>query len=138
MTHPMRLPLVVASICLIGHTSQSQTGSNSRRLRRASHCVAHGGGFAYAGGIALPSTVTMNNDGGWCGGLSYTTEGGHVFGVPMHLTKQPDHGEVSIRVRDKGTVVAYRPNPGFIGSDSFTVLNEMVNMERQYNVTVTK
>jgi hypothetical protein len=63
--------------------------------------VAHGGGFAYAGGIALPSTVTMNNDGGWCGGLSYTTEGGHVFGVPMHLTKQPDHGEVSIRVETR-------------------------------------
>ena len=78
----------------------------------------------------------MSNDGGWCGHLRKTIKGSLVIGVPMHLTKQPEHGQVSITVVSNGTRIYYKPEPGYSGPDSFVVLNEMYNLERTYNVTV--
>jgi hypothetical protein len=75
-----------------------------------------------------PSIITMNNDGGWCGQLNRTAMGGRVVGVPMHVVQQPAYGEVSITVLSQGTEILYRPNPDYIGSDSFSVKNEMVNI----------
>jgi hypothetical protein len=65
-----------------------------------------------------------------------TTMGGHAFGTPMHVTKQPSHGEVKIDVFEKATRIAYKPQPGFAGADAFSVMHEMSNYDQQYIVTV--
>ena len=38
----------------------------------------------------------------------------------------------------KGTEILYRPNPDYIGSDSFSAKNEIYNIEFPYNVVITK
>lgn len=105
-------------------------------LPRSSQCGFRGGGFAAAGGIALPITMTMKNDGGWCGHLAKTVIGSTVVGAPTHVSKQPVHGQVSITVQSGGTNVYYKPEPNYVGSDSFAIVNEMYNIERIYNVVV--
>jgi hypothetical protein len=114
-------------------TAQGQSQSS---LPRAKKCSVHGP-FAIEGGVQPTDTITMANDGGWCGSLSRTIKGSLIVGVPMHVTKQPAHGQVSIQVVSHGTRVYYRPEPGYSGPDTFAVLNEMFNIERTYNVTVT-
>jgi hypothetical protein len=83
-----------------------------------------------------PSQVTMNNDGGWCWQLMYTNTGARVAGVPMHLTEQPSHGEVKLKIFEKATRIAYKPKADFIGTDEFSVMNELYNIDQPYIVTV--
>jgi hypothetical protein len=105
-------------------------------LPKAKLCRFRGGGFAYAGGIALPITLTMTNDGGWCGHLVKTVIGSAVVGVGMHASKPPAHGEISINVQSGGTYVSYKPETGYHGRDSYAIWNEMYNIERVYNVVI--
>jgi hypothetical protein len=56
----------------------------------------------------------------------------------MHVTSQPSHGSVEITVLDKGTRISYKPTAGFTGTDEFSVINEMYNVDRPYKVTVGK
>lgn len=128
----MRLVLIAAAILLTslgGALAQTD-------LPKSKLCRIRGGGFAVAGGVPLANTITMINDGGWCGHLAKTVMGSIVFGAAMHVTKPPAHGQVSITVLSGGTNVYYRPDPGYVGSDSFSVLNEMYNIDRPYNVIV--
>jgi hypothetical protein len=80
----------------------------------------------------------MNNDGRACWYIRHTTQGGRVFGAPMHVTRAPNHGTVEITVVDKGTRIAYKPTQGFAGTDEFSVINEMFNVDRPYKVTVSR
>jgi hypothetical protein len=59
-----------------------------------------------------------------------------VFGAKMHVTKQPAHGEVVIVVYGNGTSITYRPNPGFVGSDTFKVENEAMKQDVPFEVMV--
>jgi hypothetical protein len=125
------LPAAAAILVLSGVGALAQSD-----LPRSGQCGFRDGGFAYAGGIALPITMIMKNDGGWCGSLVKTVFGSIVIGVKNHVTRQPAHGQVSITVLSGGTNVYYKPDPGYHGPDSFAVLNEMLNIERVYNVVV--
>jgi hypothetical protein len=125
------LPAVAAILALSSVDVLAQSD-----LPRSGQCRFGGGGFAYAGGIALPDTIIMKNDGGWCGSLVRTVLSSIVVGAPMHVTNRPAHGQVSITVLSNGTNVYYKPDPGYVGSDSFAVLHEMYNIERVYNVVV--
>ena len=128
----MRLLAAVAAILVVsGVGVLAQSG-----LPKSQQCIFRGGGWASAGGIALPITMTMKNDGGWCGHLARTVFGSIVIGVKTHVTNQPAHGQVSITVLGNGTNVYYKPDPGYVGPDSFAVLNEMYNIERLYNVVI--
>jgi hypothetical protein len=80
----------------------------------------------------------MNNDGGWCGNLLTSVWASFAFGAPMRLTRQPAHGQVAITVLSGGTQVLYKPDAGFTGSDSFSVINETLNIIMPYNVVVTQ
>ena len=112
-------------------------GSRAQTDLPRSHSCFVRGGFAEAGGAAPgTNTIMMTNDGGWCGHISKTVFGATVVGAPMHVVKQPAHGQVSIVVLRAGTNVYYRPDPGYSGSDSFSVLHEMYNLEWPYTVTV--
>jgi hypothetical protein len=128
----MRLPVAVAA-ALIMSGAGAAAQSN---LQRSGQCRFRGGGFAVSGGVALPITMTMKNDGGWCGHLTKTVIGSIVFGAQMHVTAQPAHGQVSISVLSGGTNVYYEPEPGYVGPDRFAVLNEMYNIAHVYNVII--
>src|ERR1700760_4530625 len=82
-------------------------------LPQANPCNFQSGGFAPTGGAAPAHTITMKNDGGWCGHTNRSVQGSLVFGPSMHVTHQPAHGEVSIEQRSNGTVVSYRPARGY-------------------------
>ena len=126
--------LLAALVCMtfFGAPSMAHDPSN---LTRAKRCSVHGPA-GFEGGVQPSDTIRMSNDGGWCGHLRRTIKGSFVIGVPMHVTKQPEHGQVSITVVSNGTRIYYKPEPGYSGPDSFVVLNEMYNLERTYNVTV--
>ena len=83
-----------------------------------------------------PTVLTMSNDGGWCGDLRKTLRNNAAFGSPMHVTSPPSHGEISIHVYDDGTTVAYKPKAGFVGTDSFTVINDTLGFTVPFNVIV--
>jgi hypothetical protein len=99
-------------------------------------CSADAGGWSVAGGVPSTGQIVMSNDGGWCGQRLAVRNNQLVFGGAMHLTRQPAHGEVSIVPRDDGTDVYYKPNPDYIGPDSFGVLVELFNIDKPYNVVV--
>ena len=69
-------------------------------------------------GSATPATITMTND-GWCG-VSTTEKDGQPFVLGL-VKARPAHGRVYIRPVNKQTRVEYTPNPGYVGSDAFTV-----------------
>lgn len=67
---------------------------------------------------ATPATITMTND-GWCG-VSTTEKDGQPFELGL-VKARPAHGRVYIRPVNKQTRVEYTPDPGYVGSDAFTV-----------------
>lgn len=92
--------------------------------------------YTPGGGAAIPTNIAMSND-GWCSDLRKTMFGSaRPFGAKTHLTTPPSHGDVSITVYDDGTLIAYRPNPGFVGTDRFGVKNEFVNRDISFVVTI--
>jgi len=60
------------------------------------------------------------------------------MGMPQSVSKQPPHGTVAIKVFDDGTRIAYKPQEGYVGQDTFTTVNDSNNIERVWQVTVTK
>ena len=84
------------------------------------------------------ATITMNNDRGWCWMMSVMTVRGDVMGPWLRVTQQPRNGEISIVVLRAETRVAYRPNPGFIGTDAFATVDETRNIPVSYEVTVLR
>ena len=68
----------------------------------------------------------MSNDGGWCFGPGIGNQMyGHRIMPEYKLSQNPAHGTVTITpVPEPGkerTRVAYKPQPGFLGQDSFEV-----------------
>jgi hypothetical protein len=128
----MRLLLAAAAILVLsGVDALAQSD-----LPKSGQCAFRGGGLAEAGGFSPPITMIVKNDGGWCGHLTKTIMGSIVIGEKKHVARQPAHGQVSITVLGGGTNIYYKPEPGYVGPDSFAVLSEMYNIERVYNVVV--
>lgn len=92
-------------------------------------------GRAYRNPIA---TVVMNNDGGWCWMMSSESNRGMPYGPYLKVTRPPQYGTLQIDVLATQTRVAYRPNPGFVGTDGFETRSMEVGYEVDYRVTVTK
>ncbi len=128
----------ISAIPLVLVGASAQTSQQVDGPKRSKICKVHEP-FAAAGGVVVSATtITMNNDGNPCWYIRHSTQSGRVFGVPMHLTRQPRHGAVEIAVLDKGTRISYRPIAGFTGSDEFSIINEMYNVDRPYKVTVSR
>ena len=133
-----RLVLAIAAcLCLVGRWAAAQGATN---LPMSKTCSFQSSGFVERGGVPpAPDAITMDNDGGWCGHLNVSVAGhSFAFGAPMHLVRRPAHGQVAIGVRHDGTQIMYKPDAGFTGSDSFSVMNETLNMVMPYNVVVTQ
>ncbi len=128
-----KIVVVIAGISVLPLVPTSAAAQTSPKICKVSEP------FAPAGGVVVSATaITMNNDGNPCWYIRRTTQSGRVFGVPMHLTSQPSHGAVEITVLDKGTRISYKPIAGFTGTDEFSVINEMYNVDRPYKVTVSR
>jgi hypothetical protein len=136
-----KIVVVVAGITVFPLVSIGATAQTSQRVdvpKRSKICKVSEP-FAPSGGVVVSATtITRNNDGNPCWYMRRSTQSGRVFGVPMHLTKQPSHGAVEITVLDKGTRISYKPTAGFAGTDEFSVINEMYNVDRPYKVSVSR
>jgi hypothetical protein len=71
-------------------------------------------GVPLAAGRATDATMTMDNDGGWCG--IATDRAG-----PGLVTAKPANGRLHVRKVGAITRVDYIPDRGFTGTDSFAV-----------------
>lgn len=69
-------------------------------------------------GGKVEATITMSND-GWCA-YRATEKGGQPFLLGL-VQQRPSDGELLVRKLGGETRVEYNPNPGFTGTDKFTV-----------------
>ena len=96
-------------------------------------CSAQDGGWSAPGGTPEIGSITMSNDGGQRLAVEFNDV---VFGGAMHLSKLPKHGQVAIVQHRDYTEVAYKPDANYKGADSFSVLVQINNINKPYNVTV--
>lgn len=92
-------------------------------LPTAAHCTVSLPQFGHLAGDYFPpgGTITMDNDGGWCGPQFFQTFHTLKFAPAASVRTPPSHGQVRLaRLADR-LVVAYRPTPGFTGTDQFVV-----------------
>jgi hypothetical protein len=71
-------------------------------------------GVTLAPDRSIEATMTMDNDGGWCG--IATNRAG-----PGLVTAKPSHGRLHVRKVGANTRVDYIPDRGFVGTDTFAV-----------------
>ncbi|MGE0223343.1 MAG: hypothetical protein AB7F35_24145 [Acetobacteraceae bacterium] len=70
-------------------------------------------------GKTVPATMTVGNDGGWCG-VVVTQANGRPFDTGL-LTVRPDHGKVLVHRVGDVTRLTYTPTRGYVGQDAFSV-----------------
>jgi hypothetical protein len=81
---------------------------------RSQLCEVPQGAVSLAADRVVDATMTMDNDGGWCG--IATNRAG-----PGLVTAKPAHGRLHVRKVGANTRVDYIPDRGFVGTDSFAV-----------------
>ena len=127
--------LASAATLLIGCAQQGPTGSRERvfaadLVGMARKCVAEAP--TINDGQAAQMTMTLANDGGWCG--VFLSRSGRPYDSALMATR-PNRGKIVVnRVGDR-TRIAYTPNQGFVGSDSFSV--KLIPGDAEVKVTVT-
>ena len=106
------------------------------KLTRATACVAS----AYHVAPGDNATITVKNDGGWCWVDSNERSYWHTFlANSVVVTKLPTHGHVLVGdLADRNVRVAYRPEAGFAGQDSFIVHSRANERDLTYSVTVSR
>lgn len=78
--------------------------------------------------------MTVGNDGGWCG-ASVSKPGPEPFDAGL-LTARPANGRARVQSVGDYTRIDYIPDPGFVGTDSFTVRLLPGSTSVKLNVTV--
>lgn len=86
-------------------------------------------------GAAPPWTITVSNEGVWCG--HRRTPATRANNITFQVRKAPQHGEVSQAASGPQTTISYKPVKGYVGADSFTLYLPNGNIEYQYQVNVT-
>jgi hypothetical protein len=66
-------------------------------------------------------TILMGDDGGWCQIQFQHFFAGRPAQYPLAVKTPPAHGEVLVGSVGTSLRIAYRPAPGFAGTDDFTV-----------------
>lgn len=84
------------------------------------------------------ATITMTNDAAWCWMDSTESWRGRVYGPYLTVTRPPQFGTLVTHVTEGFTRIAYRPNPGFVGTDAFQTRSQELNYEVNYHVSVTR
>jgi hypothetical protein len=80
--------------------------------------------------VAPPKTMTVSNEGGWCN--DYRFAGGQV---PFQIVRQPQHGELQMRVDNGWKIISYHPTPRYAGPDGFELVWVNPNIHMVYTVT---
>src|SRR5919202_2978694 len=118
------LTLAAALAALVGCAQQQQAAAPGARvyyvdLQGASAVCEVPKNVALAPGAQTEATMTMKNDGGWCG-LSVSQSGPKPYDAGL-LVGRPEHGRVHVHKVGDVTRVDYIPDAGFGGDDRFTV-----------------
>jgi hypothetical protein len=74
---------------------------------------------ALTAGRQTETTMTVRNDGGWCG-IPVSQPGPKPYDAGL-LVERPQHGRVHVRKVGDITRVDYIPDAGYGGNDAFTV-----------------
>ncbi len=95
-------------------------------LQQAAGCTVDLPFFGHSDGFWLAplGTIAMTNDGGWCW-LQFVQAFKYLAIAPaISVVAPPAHGEVRAERLDGRLSVAYRPAPGFVGTDHFAVFTD--------------
>jgi hypothetical protein len=90
---------------------------------QAASCVVSLPWFGHeSGGYVAPrGTIATSNDGGWCD-LQFIQIFRQLYFQPkISVVEPPSHGEATAERLADRLAVAYRPAPGFVGTDRFAV-----------------
>jgi hypothetical protein len=85
--------------------------------------------------------MTMKNDGGWCwGDIHHALKGGIMATVDyLVVASPPTHGQLLVGDVANGRVrVAYKPEPGFVGTDTFITRFRVAETQLTWLMTVSK
>jgi hypothetical protein len=122
--------LAAAALLLAAASAQAQAPAPQpiQPLQRAKVCTPTVNRFGHFGKTFVDpkAAIDMANDGGWCWAqFKFGRSNGlgqSVASVPeMAVLTPPAHGSVLIGMVDEAARFAYRPQPGFTGTDSFHV-----------------
>ncbi|MGH7043542.1 MAG: hypothetical protein ACREFY_15645 [Acetobacteraceae bacterium] len=125
--------LGVAALGLAGcaEAPPNQNAARLTALHPAQACTASlptfgrfPGGRSFLDEIYLPpdARIAMANDGGWCTvRFTYAVRGEIPVVALLHVARPPAHGRAAVGSVGPSMRIAYRPVPGFAGTDAFTV-----------------
>jgi len=135
---PRLLPAAAAVLALTACDGIPQRLAEAPPLNGSTLCQAGSQQVVGRAAQTPVATMVMNNDGGWCWMMSTETDRGFAYGPFLRVTRQPEFGTLEIAVLKTQTRVAYRPNPGFVGTDGFQTVSQELNYQVNYLLTVTK
>jgi hypothetical protein len=86
------------------------------------------------------ATMTVANDGGWCWADTYQRRNWRTLSAhSVAVTSPSRHGHVLVGdIENQEVRIAYQPEPGFAGRDSFTIRYDTDDSERTFLITVAK
>lgn len=84
----------------------------------AANCRVEGQDLRSRYGENWPLNFTLKNTGAWCG-AAVGTEGGAFLSA--QIIRPPSHGDARAIQQSGATLIAYHPNAGYTGADSFQV-----------------
>jgi hypothetical protein len=106
-------------------------------LPRASRCSARAP-LSEPGGATLQTIMRTSSSGGWCWFDVSATFGSLKYVGSYEVTQAPAHGEILMGEANQKARIAYKPATGFVGEDSFVIVNKMTHSERPVAVTVLR
>lgn len=120
----------------VGQAVQLSKTEPAVRLVRAAICVAS----AYHVMAGTNATMSIQNDGGWCWVDTYERSNWRTLSaISVAVTRPPRHGRVQVRDIDNQEIrIAYQPEPGFGGQDSFSIRYESDDSDKGFVVAVSK
>ena len=124
--------VLLSVVAFAGHAAGDSAVAN---LARAGHCKSHSSRW-YAGQNIAVKMRTSND--GWCWRDTWA-EQHHLYVTARDVTllSPPHHGRVLIGdVAQRQVRVAYRPDPGFVGTDDFRLHYGIMDTVATYSVQV--
>jgi hypothetical protein len=114
---------------------QAAVGDSIGKLTRATSCAVS----AYHVMAGEDATMTVENDGGWCWVDIYERGNWRPLSASfVAVTNASKHGHVLVLdIANQEVRLAYQPDAGFAGRDSFTLHYNTDNSERTFSVTVS-
>lgn len=136
-----RLLMAAFTLTALGSWAATNVGytiprSSVGQLTRATACATS----AYHVMAGENATMAVGNDGGWCWADTYERRNWHTLAAnSVAVTNASRHGHVLVRdIENQEVRVAYQPEPGFAGPDSFTIHYETDGSDKTFLVTVFK